>query len=108
METQTNKTTYYPEYNADVHEYNGCDIELKKELYTKPVKDWTFEAILKEAVTKGCNVIVKNGKTEDATWYLKKLDKPTEKSMQEIKEKERKCLPSYKDRTVFYIAYRNN
>ncbi len=106
MEAQPNEIKYYSEYNAYTHKCIGSDIELNKDRFILPGKDWSYEAILKKAVTEGCNVIVKNGKTERATWYLKKSDKPFNATMQDI-EKSKTCK-SYKDRTVFYIDYRND
>lgn len=108
MNTQLNNSEYRPEYNAYLHVREGCDIKLHKNLH-EPRKykgvNWTFEAILKEAVLKGCNIIVKNGSTTRANWYLKHADESLEHTMQEIENS--KTKKSYKKRCLYYIDYRN-
>jgi len=101
----TNQTLLQKSYikmEARSYPFFGSDIEVKKMKSDYEHEDWTEEAILEEAMRKGFNIVVKNGKK--GRWYLKHTSDPMEVTMQKIEKS--KTMKSYKNRTLYYIKYR--
>jgi hypothetical protein len=101
MEAPTNEIKYHEKYNACSYTFGGSDIEVKKIVSKYKHEDWTLDEILEEAMGKGFNIVVKNGKK--GRWYLKRCGNPLFEIIRKIKAS--KTKPSYKNRTLHFINY---